>query len=56
MTGLSLPPGPKGLPFFGNMFGLGRDLLGYMTKCANVYGEVFRIEKDRDTIMTGCQL
>ncbi len=53
MTRLPLPPGPMGLPIFGNMLDLGRDLLGYMTKCADTYGEVFRlrIEKDRDTII-----
>jgi cytochrome P450 len=34
------PPGPKGLPFLGNLPDLGRDVLGFFTQCARQYGDI----------------
>ena len=33
-------PGPKGLPFLGNLPDLGRDVLGFFTQCARQYGDI----------------
>jgi len=37
---LNLPPGPKGLPLFGNVFEPRGDAVGYFTKCLREYGDV----------------
>ncbi|KLK90811.1 cytochrome P450 [Microvirga vignae] len=33
-------PGPKGLPFLGSLPDLGRDILGFFTRCARQYGDI----------------
>ncbi len=38
--GLKLPPGPKGLPFFGNVFEPKGDSVGYFTRCIREYGDI----------------
>ncbi|WP_026607857.1 cytochrome P450 [Methylocapsa acidiphila] len=37
------PPGPKGLPFLGNLLELKRDPLGFLANCAAAYGDVARL-------------
>jgi cytochrome P450 len=37
---LKLPPGPKGYPFFGNVFEPRGDSITYLTKCAREYGDI----------------
>jgi cytochrome P450 len=37
---LKLPPGPKGLPLFGNVFEPRGDSIGFLTKCARAYGDI----------------
>ncbi len=43
MSTLKLPPGPKGRPVLGNMFGYARDPLGFLTRCSHEYGDVVRL-------------
>lgn len=42
-----LPPGPKGVPFLGNLPDFGRDPLDFLTKCAEKYGDVVRIRFEK---------
>ena len=35
-----LPPGPKGVPFFGVLFDYNRDPIGFSLRCAQEYGEI----------------
>jgi cytochrome P450 len=35
-----LPPGPKGLPLFGNVFEPRGDAVGYFTRCVREYGDI----------------
>ncbi|MER9851013.1 cytochrome P450 [Mesorhizobium sp. M0106] len=35
------PPGPKGLPFLGDLVAFGRDELGFITETARRYGDVW---------------
>jgi cytochrome P450 len=37
------PPGPKGLPFLGNILQFGRDQLGFFTDCARNYGDIVKV-------------
>ncbi len=37
---MNLPPGPKGLPLFGNVFEPRGDAVGYFTKCVREYGDI----------------
>jgi len=37
---VKLPPGPKGLPLFGNVFEPRGDSIGYFTQCVREYGDV----------------
>ncbi|HVA94919.1 MAG TPA: cytochrome P450, partial [Candidatus Dormibacteraeota bacterium] len=37
---MNLPPGPKGLPLFGNMFEPRGDAIGYFTRCVREYGDI----------------
>lgn len=34
------PPGPKGLPFLGNLLAFGKDQLGFFTETARLYGDL----------------
>jgi cytochrome P450 len=34
------PPGPKGLPFLGNLLAFGKDQLGFFTETARRYGDL----------------
>jgi cytochrome P450 len=38
------PPGPKGLPFFGNLLALGRDVLRYYAEWARQYGDIVSLQ------------
>ena len=38
-----LPPGPGGRPLIGNLLEYTRDQLGYLTRCAEEYGDVVRL-------------
>ncbi|MFO0694058.1 MAG: cytochrome P450 [Polyangiales bacterium] len=44
-----LPPGPKGLPFFGSLFELLADPLGFLTERPRDYGDVVRFRFPRTT-------
>ena len=37
---MKLPPGPKGVPLFGNVFGPRGDAIGYFTNCVRDYGDI----------------
>jgi len=37
---LKLPPGPKGVPLFGNVFEPRGDSIGYLTRCAREFGDI----------------
>ena len=37
---MKLPPGPKGLPLFGNVFEPRGDSIGFLTRCAREYGDI----------------
>ena len=37
------PPGPKGLPFLGNIVAFGRDQLGFFANCAKTYGDLVKL-------------
>ena len=39
-SNLKLPPGPKGVPLFGNVFGPRGDAIGYFTNCVRDYGDI----------------
>ncbi|OVA19512.1 Cytochrome P450 [Macleaya cordata] len=39
-----LPPGPRGLPLVGNLFSLEPDLHIYLTKLAQVYGPILKLQ------------
>ena len=39
-SGSKLPPGPKGLPLFGNVFEPRGDAIGYFTRCVGMYGDI----------------
>ncbi len=43
MSNTKLPPGPKGLWFFGNTFPYGKDPLGFIIRCAREYGDIFQM-------------
>lgn len=51
--GLPLPPGPKGLPFLGNLSGLPEDVPweGYHELCKK-YGASFRSKFPKDSTLT----
>jgi cytochrome P450 len=42
MIASKLPPGPRGLPFVGNLLPATFDLLGFLTDSARRYGDVVR--------------
>lgn len=37
---MKLPPGPKGLPLFGSVFEPRGDTIGYLTRCAQEFGDI----------------
>jgi cytochrome P450 len=39
-SGSKLPPGPRGLPLFGNVFEPRGDAIGYFTRCVREYGDI----------------
>ena len=40
MAKVSYPPGPKGKPFVGSLFDFFHDMLGFLSKVANDYGDI----------------
>ncbi|KAK7835758.1 angelicin synthase [Quercus suber] len=41
---LLLPPGPRGVPLFGNLLSLDSELHSYFTSLAQIYGPIFRLQ------------
>ncbi|PIA50063.1 hypothetical protein AQUCO_01300653v1 [Aquilegia coerulea] len=41
---LSLPPGPRGLPLFGNLLSLDPELHTYFAKLAQTYGPIYKLQ------------
>jgi cytochrome P450 len=44
VSSVGWPPGPKGLPFLGNILAFGRDKLGFFTDCARAYGDIVKLD------------
>jgi cytochrome P450 len=51
MPAYRLPPGPRGLPFFGNVFQFGRDQLGFLLKLQHRYGDMATIHIGRTPVV-----
>lgn len=49
MSQARIPPGPRGLPWLGNVLQYGRDPLHFLTRCAREYGDVVRLRAPGQT-------
>src|SRR5688572_28080673 len=47
---LTLPPGPRGLPFLGNILDFRRDTLGFLLESSRAYGDVSLYRLGRDPV------